>query len=415
MKPRQFLTSLLIVIVCFGLFTSTITAAPISSAAQQVVNELEQKGYDVTFVYFGNDRELTFGAEDCAVGAMLTVEHIKNFQFLPTHEDQYLSGNNSLAKAYPHAEAFLVALMEDLDKNGFPDGAGDGKAAEGIYQISGGVFGGRTQTPFRDAYWINCGDYVNGSTPSPTPTATPIQEPQPKNESDIAISCQSTTSCTNFKVTITGRLYANCEPVTEAQILLSYSVNAVNSWIDLATTVTNSNGEFLEVWMPQASGYYMLKAIYLGDVYHSEVNKTVNFVVMPYHEQNVFSVTSNSTVNALSFDPTSQTVSFSVNGTSNTIGYVSINLPKTMVSDLSSLTVCLDGEPLQYTAVQAPDAVLVTFTYHHSIHEVTVQMNTNDSTDYTVTQWIIILAIIIAVLASVAVLVRVKRNRKRQF
>ncbi len=369
----------MLVLYCISIFSPITAAAPISSAAQQVVDELETRGFDVTFVYFGSDHELTFGAEDCAVIAMLTSEHIKNFQFLPIHEEQYRAGNSALARAYPNAEAFLVALMEDLDRNGFPDGAGDGVRAQGVYQLSGGVYGGRTQTNLPDEYWVNSGDYVsaNASLPTASPTPIPTEQPQPKKESNIEVSCQSTTSSMNFKVDITGRLTANDASIAGAQILLSYSVNAGNSWNDLTTAITGSNGEFSEVWTPQASGYYLLKAVYTGDTDYSEGSKIVNFVVMPFEEENVFSVTSNSTVTALSFDSNSQTLSFSVNGTSNTTGYVSLYIPKSLVSDVSALKVYLDEELLPYTATEEQAAVLVTFTYHHSSHEVTIQMNSS--------------------------------------
>lgn len=194
--------SFLVALYLLSLLSSTITATSISTAAQQVVDELEQKGYDVTFVYFGSNRELTFGAEDCAVVAMLTFEHIKNFQFLPSHEKQFLAGSNSLAKAYPKAEAFLVALMEDLNRDGIPDGVGDGKLAQGIYQLSGGAYGGRTQTAFPSAYWVNSDDYVSGNntSPSPSPTPSPTEQPLTKNESTLEVSCQSSTSSVVPKV-----------------------------------------------------------------------------------------------------------------------------------------------------------------------------------------------------------------------
>lgn len=400
----------MVALYLLSLLSSTITATFISAATQQVVDDLEQKGYDVTFAYFGSNRELTFGAEDCAVVAMLTYEHIKNFQFLPSHEKQFLAGNNSLAKAHPNAEAFLVALMEDIDRNGVPDGAGDGKLAQGIYQISGGAYGGRTQTVFPNEYWVNSGDYVGGNNTSPNPsppTLSPTEQPLTKNESTLEVSCQSSTSYMNFKVDITGLLQGNNEGLAGAQVLLSYSVNAGQSWINLTTTLTDSNGRFSEVWMPQVSGSYLLRATYLGDAVYSQTSSIVNFVIMPFADKNVFSVTSNSTVTALSFDSTTQMLSFRVNGTSNTAGYVSIYIPKSLVTDASTLKVYFDGESLTYTAIPQQDAVLVTFTYHHSIHEVTVHMNQQNSAQQNMYIWIIAPAIV-----AVAVFIVAMKKRR---
>ena len=392
---------------------STGTAAPISKAAQQVVDELEQKGFDVTFVYFGSNPELTFNAEDCAVVVMFTHEHIKNSQFLASHEQQFSEGNKSLARAYPNAEAFLVALIEDLNGNGVPDNVDNGGHAQGVYQLSGGVYGGRTSTAFRDEYWVNSADYVSGNAPSSSPSPTPPQTEQPqqpKNGCALEVSCQSTASYMNFKVDITGRLFSSCSGgIADAQVLLAYSVNAGESWLDLTTAITDSNGAFSEVWTPQASGYYMLRAVFRGNVEYSEANRTVNFVVLPFEEKNVFSVTSNSTVTALSFDSNSQTLSFSVNGTSNTTGYVSIYLPKSLVSDASTLKVYLDNEPLSYTATPQNDALLVTFTYHHSSHEVTIQMNQSNSANNTYF-WIAVFVVIVLVVV-VSGVATIKRRK----
>jgi hypothetical protein len=404
---------LFLVALCLtGLLLSTATAAPISAAAQQVVDELEQKGFNVTFVYFGSDPELTFNTEDCAVVVMFTHEHIKNQQYLASHEQQFSEGNKSLARAYPNAEAFLVALIEDLNGNGVPDSVDNGVHAQGFYQLSGGVYGGRTSTAFRDEYWVNSCDYVSGTAPSPSPSPipTPTEQPQqPKNWSALEVSCQSTALYMNFKVDIIGRLFSCSGGIADAQVLLSYSVNAGESWLDLTTAITDSDGAFSEVWMPHASGYYLLKADFRGNADYYEANRTVNFVVLPFEEKHVFSVTSNSTVTALSFDSTSQTLSFSVNGTSNTTGYVSLSLPKSLVSETSTLKVYLDNEPLAYTAIAENDALLVTFTYHHSSHEVAIQMNQSNSAN-DVYFWIAVVVVIILV-AVVSVVEAVKRRK----
>ncbi len=415
------LISLCLITVLCTINGAPASAAPISTVAQQVVDELEQKGFDVTFVYFGSERELTFATENCAIVAMLTHEHFKNFQFTTSQEEQYREGNTSLAKAYPNAEVFIVALMEDLDNNGFPDGAGDGVRAQGVYQISGGVYGGRTQTNFIDNYWINAGDYVNGNASSPAPTMNPTPQPtpQPQNGSTLELSCQGSSSYLNLKVDITGRLTAKNAGIPAAQILLSYSVNAGNSWVDLTTAITDADGAFTEVWRPQATGYYLLKAAYAGDSDHTNVTKVVNFAVAPCQEQNVFSLTSNSTVTSLLFNSTSQELSFTVNGDQGTTGYVSIYVPKTLVSDPSTLKVYLDEAAVAYTAVDKGDSVMVTFTYHHSTHQVTIAVGSQATGPNTEEANLLILAGVIAAFAiAVAVLVvvfRAKRHPAKPF
>ena len=125
--------------------------------------------------------------------------------------------------------------------------------------------------------------------------------------------------------------------------------------------------------------------MYAGNPDYAATNKTVSFAVVPFEEQNVFSLTSNSTVTSLFFNSTSQELSFSVNVTSGTTGYVSVYMPKTLVSDASALKVYLDGVPLTYTADSQTDSIFVTFTYPHSTHKVTIALS-NAST-FSTNDW----------------------------
>ena len=190
---------------------------------------------------------------------------------------------------------------------------------------------------------------------TPAPTKTPAQHRHP-NRATLTLSCQSTTSYTDFKVKITGSLTSGGVGLANGPILLSYSINNGNSWIDLTTADTNDNGAFTGTWNTQASGNYLVKATYPGNEVYSDLSLTVNFVVTPFEQQNVFSVTSNSTITALYFNSTSNQLSFSTSGTSGTTGYVDAYIPKSLISDASKLQVNLDGQPLAYSVVDQGDA-----------------------------------------------------------
>jgi outer membrane murein-binding lipoprotein Lpp len=123
---------------------------------QVVVNYLEGNfGFDVTFVYFGSNRTLTYDTEDCALVVMLTGEHVKNFGFTETHEWQFYEGKNALQTAFHNAEVFIVLILEDLNGDGVPD-----PSVNGYSEISGGVYGGRAATAFVDDYWKYAEYYV---------------------------------------------------------------------------------------------------------------------------------------------------------------------------------------------------------------------------------------------------------------
>jgi len=100
----------------------------------------------------------------------------------------------------------------------------------------------------------------------------------------------------------------------------------------------------------------------------------VNFALEPCETQSAFSVTSNSTLSALTFDSASRELSFSVSGDSGTTGYVNVNIPKSLVSDVSGLKVYLDSTQIDYTAQSQGDSWLLYLTYHHSSHSVMISL-----------------------------------------
>ena len=222
------------------------------------------------------------------------------------------------------------------------------------------------------------------STASPAPTSTPIptptQTPAPILPTPLlAVSCQSSASYSNFKVEITGSLTASATGISDVPILLSYSVDEGKSWTGLTTASTDNNGNFAAVWFASASGTYLLNAQWNGNSTFSDANTTINFAVLPYEEQSVFSVSSNSTISAFTFNSTSQELSFSVTGPSGTTGYVDIYVPKSLISDGSNLKVYLDGNQLTYSIQSQGDSWLISFNYHHSTHEVVMNLGTASS------------------------------------
>jgi hypothetical protein len=67
--------------------------------------------------------------------------------------------------------------------------------------------------------------------------------------------------------------------------------------------ITDDYGSFSAVWMPSASGNYVVRAVWYTDGVYSTVSNTVNFAVAAdFEESQVFSVTTNSTISGLAFD-----------------------------------------------------------------------------------------------------------------
>jgi uncharacterized repeat protein (TIGR02543 family) len=208
-------------------------------------------------------------------------------------------------------------------------------------------------------------------TTTPTPTPTPVQLPQ----GDLTVSCQSSSTYDGFNVNINGLLTAGGTSVPNAGILLYVSVTDGSSWDVLSFVNTDSNGVFSVSWKPSVTGNYVLKAVWNGNMNYSSTAEIFNFAITPFEQQSVFSVTSNSTLSGLSFDSETKDLIFSTNGTSGSTGYVNIVIPKSLVADISSVRVFVDGNQLTYNSGSKSDSWEISFTYHQSTHDLRIGLD----------------------------------------
>jgi hypothetical protein len=119
---------------------------------------------------------------------------------------------------------------------------------------------------------------------------------------------------------------------------------------------------------------------------------------IPVPGQSFFYVKSNSTVSELFFNSTSAELSFTVNGTSGTSGYVEITIAKSLVANVQNVKVYLDGDQLNVAITDNEDSWLLTFTYMHSTHNVLVSLAANEP-EHTVLDVNLILIAVVAVIA----------------
>ena len=200
--------------------------------------------------------------------------------------------------------------------------------------------------------------------------------------------CTSSVSTSSFNVKIKGDLTFNRAPISDVPILLSYSVTGGDSWQDLTTVHTDSNGSYSALWLLSVTGDYMLKAMYKGNENYLGTTNLVNFSLTPYEAQSVFSVTSNSTISQLSFNSDKKELTFTVSGQSGTTGYIDVYVPKTLLNETDDLKVYLDGNQIQYNVTPLSDGWLLHASYHHSSHTVKVslaQSNPQLTNDYGTT------------------------------
>jgi len=190
----------------------------------------------------------------------------------------------------------------------------------------------------------------------------------------LSISLSSSTSYIGFKVEINGNLTCNEVGLCGTSILLSYSITGGETWNDITLVNTTSGGGYSATWIPSATGNYLVRAIWSGNSTYPGTTTIINLAVIPFKEQNVFSVTSNSTISELAFNSTSRELSFTVTGPSGTTGYVNVYIAKTLIENIADVKVYLDGVQLNYTATSLDDSWLLHFTYLHSTHKVTIRL-----------------------------------------
>jgi len=249
---------------------------------------------------------------------------------------------------------------------------------------------------------------ITQPTPLPTQTPTPTPKPPEKPTASLNMTCSSSITQSGINVDIKGYLTGNGTGLSGEAIRLYYSLSGGEKWNELTYITTNQDGRFSALWLPSATGNLLLKAIYDGNNIYCGTRTIVNLAITQVNnkEDNLFSVSSNSTLSALFFNSNSSELSFSVSGEEGTEGYVDAYIPKSLVNNASSLRVCLDGEEIEYSIVSLDDSWLLHFTYHHSTHRVALTFNSvvTQNNGAPIENWMLIAGIaIVAVIAIVGV------------
>lgn len=188
----------------------------------------------------------------------------------------------------------------------------------------------------------------------------------------ISISLSSSTSYTGFKIEIGGNLTSDAGSLSKTPVLLSYSIPTEETWSDIELSTTASDGSYSASWVPSATGNYLVRASWTGNSSFLGASATVALAVIPFEEQNVFSVTSNSTISELTFESASRELSFQVSGPSGTPRYVNVYIPRTLVENIADVKVKLDDEQTNYAATSLDDSWLLHFTYIQNTHKIIV-------------------------------------------
>jgi hypothetical protein len=220
----------------------------------------------------------------------------------------------------------------------------------------------------------------------------------------ISISTESLSATAGSIVNVFGTLLdSNNTPLKNETVVLSYTFPGAGSWIPISSGLTDEQGNYNIQWINSASGTFTLKTQWNGDILHLSVSNTATLSFLPYKNQRVFLLESNSTVNALAFNNETSTLSFNVTGPTGTTGYIKTTISKSILTDSENLQAYLDGKQLNYSVSASGDSWVFSFNYSHSTHQISLHLEM----DATSTQPIgneIILIVIIAVFGAILAL-----------
>jgi hypothetical protein len=273
---------------------------------------------------------------------------------------------------------------------------------------SGSIFAYTNEYGSGRVYWqstVSIEYKISDSTPSTDSSGVPTS---------ISISTDVPSAFVGFGVDVSGVLSdTDGNALYNEPVALFYTFPSYESWVPVTSDTTNEFGEYDIRWIPPATGFFTLKAEWKGNATHLGSSDVLSLTTVPYENDRVLSVESNSTVSAFAFNSTSLELSFSVSGSDGTTGYVKLTVAKSIISDVAGVKVFLDGKELVYSASSSGDSWLLTFTYGHSSHQIRIGLAASTATmSFTgIMLWIAIGAAPIAI-AVIGLLVYFKKRKR---
>jgi eukaryotic-like serine/threonine-protein kinase len=191
---------------------------------------------------------------------------------------------------------------------------------------------------------------------------------------DLTLYLSSASSAVGLQINVIGQLSCNNKGVSYAPVLLSYSVTNGETWNEITQISTSSSGEYSAIWMPTATGQYLVKAEWVGNTTFPKSSIQSYMVVLPVQEQNVISVSSNSKVSNLVFNSSINEIHFTLSDLTEPTGYSDVSVPKNLVGNIQPEVFC-DGKEIDHETKLIEDTWLIHFSYITDVDEVTISMN----------------------------------------
>ena len=193
---------------------------------------------------------------------------------------------------------------------------------------------------------------------------------------------------TGQETSINGNLTLdeNGQGLSDEIIQLSYNNAREENWTDIASVKTDSSGNFTSTWRPSYFGAYEIKATWVGNSTFPQTSDTAILSTIPLGDL-ITGFTSNSTVTAMNFNLTTQTLTFTAGGPDGTIGCTNITLKNVLGFNPQNIAVMMDNQIIPYSVLPLDEnSWLLIISYTHSTHDVTVALDGNiiiPEQDYT--------------------------------
>jgi hypothetical protein len=181
-------------------------------------------------------------------------------------------------------------------------------------------------------------------------------------------------------VNVTGALvdeYGN--GLRDKTIVLYYTFSGIDTWTPISSDTTDPTGHYFITWIPTATGYFSLKAEWSGNETHTQANNVTTLASLPYNNQYMFTVESNSTVTDLDFNATNRELSFTAIGQNDTKGYAKITVPRSLVIDDANINVYIDNVPAESSVAETSGSWLLSLVYPHSSHKITINLGSSST------------------------------------
>lgn len=182
----------------------------------------------------------------------------------------------------------------------------------------------------------------------------------------LTLSASTTTSFVGFAVTAAGNLTGwnttskRTGPLQDTTVTIQFALqNGTSS--QSVNVQTDSMGKFSAQWIPTITGNYLITA-FRPDA--PCLTADVSVSVLPVAGQYIFSVSSNSTVAALSFNATSHVLAFQLSAQSAQTARVDVSITKSLLATTASLVVTANSASTQFTTADTGQGWVITFIVH---------------------------------------------------